>query len=194
MHKHRGFTLIELFVVLSIVAILATLAAPSFTRLINSNSITSNVNSFMADLRFARSESIRRGGGVQMCRSDLPEDSTPTCGTGSGPGGNGWVSGWIIFHDLNGNGNRNTGEPIFRVQAATTSVNSILESGGGGGSSTRFKFTPTGRLTALGSSTKLQFGGNPEFDNETQRVVCVSVGGRARVAGNGASACGSSNE
>lgn len=192
MKKHRGFTLIELLVVLAISAILVTLAAPSFSRLIKSNSITSSVNSFMADLRFARSESIRRGGGVQMCRSDSPEATAPSCGTGSGPGGNGWVSGWIIFHDLNSDGDMDAGEPILRVQARTTSINSIVE--GGSSSSTRFKFTPTGRLTAVSSSTKLQFGGNPEFDNETQRVLCVSVGGRARVAGDGASACGASNE
>lgn len=192
MHKHRGFTLIELFIVLAIAAILVTLAAPSFTRLVKSNSITSSVNSFMADLRFARSESIRRGGGVQMCRSDLPEATNPACDTGTGPGGKGWVSGWIVFHDLNGNGNWDSGEPILRVQAAITSVNSISELVGSG--STLFAFAATGRVSAIASTTQFRFGATPEFASDVQRKVCVSVGGRARVVGDGTAACGSSNE
>jgi prepilin-type N-terminal cleavage/methylation domain-containing protein len=73
MTKARGFTLLELMVVLAIIAILVTLAAPSFTRLIQSTTVSSNVNNFLADMRYARSESTRRGGQVVMCRSDAPE-------------------------------------------------------------------------------------------------------------------------
>lgn len=58
MNRSRGFTLIELLVEMAIAAILIALAAPSFKRLIQSNTISSNVNTFMADLRFARSEAI----------------------------------------------------------------------------------------------------------------------------------------
>ena len=72
MNKSHGFTLLELMVVLAIVAILTMLAAPSFTRLIQSITMSSTVNTFLADMRYARSESIRRGGGVVMCRSDDP--------------------------------------------------------------------------------------------------------------------------
>jgi type IV fimbrial biogenesis protein FimT len=97
MTKARGFTLLELMVVLAIIAILVTLAAPSFTRLIQSTTVSSNVNNFLADMRCARSESTRRGGQVVMCRSDAPEAANPTCSSGSGRGGHGWVSGWIIF-------------------------------------------------------------------------------------------------
>ena len=51
-------------------------------------------------MRYARSESIRRGGGVVMCRSDTPEAASPVGGTDASPGGKGWASGWIIFHSL----------------------------------------------------------------------------------------------
>ena len=181
MHKHRGFTLIELFIVLAIAAILVTLAAPSFTRLVKSNSITSSVNSFMADLRFARSEAIRRGGWVVMCRSNLPEATNPACDGGSTTG---WESGWIIFHDLNNNGLKANAEPLLRAQGAITSVNTIAESG----AATVFRFAATGRLNLAGS-TSIQFGGNPEFDNTVQRVVCVNLSGRARIAGDGTFSC-----
>ena len=186
MKKSDGFTLIELLVAIAIAAILVMLAAPSFKGLIQSNTISSNVNSFLADMRYARSEAIRRGGGVIMCRSDSPEAASPVCGSGSGPGGNGWVSGWIIFHDMDGDGTRiaTSTDPVLRVQSPITSMDSIVEP-----SSTKFRFTATGRLRSLSSAaTTLQFGGG-NYANTVQRVVCVNVGGRARVAGDGYASC-----
>jgi type IV fimbrial biogenesis protein FimT len=182
-YKSAGFTLLELMIVVAIVAILTTLAAPSFKNLIQSNTMSSAVNTFLADMRFARSEAIRRGGGVVMCRSDAPEASPPVCGTGSGPGGNGWVSGWFIYIDQDSNGAVSTNE-VLRVQAPITAVNSIVASA----SRNTFQFAATGRLS-LSSITSLQFGSNPPFANDAQRVVCVSVGGRARIAGDGNASC-----
>ncbi len=198
MQRLKGFTLIELLVVLAILAILLTLAAPSFVQQIQSSTMTSNVNTFLADLRFTRSEAVRRGGGIVMCRSDAPEAAAASCGSGDGPGGNGWVSGWIVFHDKNGDGDRDytidpvTDETIFRVQSPITAMDSILETGGGS-SSTKFVFTATGRLLNLNSATSLQFGG-PKYANTVQRVLCVSLGGRARIAGDGLSSCGSNSQ
>ena len=174
MNKSHGFTLLELMVVIAIVAILTTLAAPSFKSIIQSNTMSSNVNTFLADMRYARSESIRRGGGVVMCRSDNPEAANANCGTGSTTG---WESGWIIFHDLNNSGTRTSAEPLLRVQAPITSINTIAETG----AATVFKFTATGRLS-LSSATHLQFGSNPPFATDAQRIVCVNLGGRARIA------------
>jgi type IV fimbrial biogenesis protein FimT len=189
MRKHRGFTLIEMLVVLTIVGVLAMLTAPSFNRLILANSMTSAVNSFMADLRFARSEAIRLGGKVIMCRSNSPEAASPTCGSGSGTDGNGWVSGWIVFHDMDGSGTRNTGDLVLRVQGPINSVNSISDAG----TSTSFNFTATGRLASLSGAPSFQFGSNPPFTNDLQRVVCINIGGRARIAGDGTSACSGDN-
>ena len=183
MKKFHGFTLLELMVVLAIVAILATLAAPSFMRMIQSNTMSSNVNTFLADIGYARSESTRRGGGVVMCRSDDPEAANPTCGNGSGPGGNGWVSGWIIFQDLNNDGDKGNAELLLRVQSPITSMDSITE-----GASTRFRFTATGRLSISPAPVTLKFGGN-NYASDIQRLVCVGLGGRARIASSGSANC-----
>lgn len=182
----RGFTLLELMVVLAIVAILTTLAVPSFTRLVQSNTMSSNVNTFMADLRYARSESTRRGGGVVMCRSDAPEVVHPVCNTTSGPGGNGWVSGWIVYLDANNDGIIDAGD-LLRIQSPLAKMDSIAENGGN--ASSIFRFTATGRLFNVSSATSLQFGGSA-YASDVQRVLCVNPGGRARIAGNGAASCG----
>ncbi len=183
MQKLRGFTLIEVLVTIAIVAILIRLAAPSFKSMIQSNTMSSNVNSFLADMRYARSEAIKRGGDLIMCRSDAPEAASPACGTGSGPGGNGWVSGWFIFHDLNKNDTWNSGEPILRVQAPITAMDSITASS----TTNLIKFKATGRTT-IGNSVTLQFGGG-NYANTVQRVVCIGPGGYARISGDGLATC-----
>ncbi len=183
MQKLRGFTLIEVLVTIAIVAILIRLAAPSFKSMIQSNTMSSNVNSFLADMRYARSEAIKRGGDVIMCRSDAPEAASPACGAGSGPGGNGWVSGWFIFHDLDKSNTWNSGEPILRVQGPITAMDSISASS----TTNLIKFKATGRTT-IGNSVTLQFGGG-NYDNTVQRVVCIGPGGYARISGDGLATC-----
>jgi type IV fimbrial biogenesis protein FimT len=192
MQRERGVTAIELSVVVTILAILAALAGPSFVGMIRSNQVSNAVNTFMADMRFARSEAIRRGSPVVMCRSDAPEAASPTCGSGSGPGGNGWVSGWLIFEDRDTSNTYNTGDQLLRVQGAIRSVDSFLESGGS--SSTKFPFTPTGRLRNISGATQLQVGSNASFTNAQQRTLCVSPSGRVRVVGDGNTSCSTATD
>ena len=183
MTKLRGFTLVEILVVIAIIAILTSVAAPSFNNVIKSNRMTSAVNSFLADMRFARSEAMRRGGNVVLCRSDSPEASPPTCATTTGT--NGWASGWVVYVDQNNNGAIETAE-VLRVQGPITTIDSIMQTSSGGARNS-LAFTATGRFT-LSSTLSLQFGGS-NFSNEIQRIICVSVGGRARVAGDGYANC-----
>jgi type IV fimbrial biogenesis protein FimT len=192
MYKSSGFTLLELMLVIAIVAILIAFAVPSFQWMIQKVTISSNVNTFLSDMRYARSEGIRRGGGVVLCRSNAPEAADPDCNNGMGLGGNGWVSGWIIFHDLNNDGIRIADEPLLRVQAPIIAINSIKGTLPDGTSiTTIFSFTATGRLRSLTGAAKLQFGDDPMFAETAQRVVCVSLSGRARIAGDGSiSSCG----
>jgi type IV fimbrial biogenesis protein FimT len=100
--------------------------------------------------------------------------------------GDGWVSGWIIFHDLVPDGGAKVStDPLLRVQSPLAFIGSIMENGSS--SSTKFVFSATGRLSLTTSKT-LTFGGT-KYASDVQRVVCVSLGGRARIAGDGNSAC-----
>jgi type IV fimbrial biogenesis protein FimT len=184
---YHGFTLLELMVVVAIVAILSMLAAPSLTRLMQSNTISSNVNTFMADLRYARSESIRRGGSVVMCRSDVPEAVNPVCNTTAGPHGKGWVSGWLVFVDSDNSVDKASSELLLRLQSPLRGMDSITENDIN--ASTKFRFTATGRLFNASSATSIQFGGNV-FASDVRRILCINPGGRARIAGDGNASCG----
>lgn len=64
--RQRGVTLIELVVTLSVVAILATLAIPSFRSLILNRQISASAESILNGLQLARAEAVRRNTQVQF--------------------------------------------------------------------------------------------------------------------------------
>lgn len=90
----RGVTLIELMVTISILAILLAIAAPSFQQMLTSSRVTSLTNELVAALNFARSEAVKRGKTVTVCKSANPEAATPTCSALAS-----WQTGWLIFVD-----------------------------------------------------------------------------------------------
>jgi len=56
-------------ITLAVVAILAALATPSFTGVINSNRLTGQANELVAGIQMARSEAVRRNRRITLCRS-----------------------------------------------------------------------------------------------------------------------------
>ena len=58
--QSRGFTLIELMVVIAVVAVLLTLAAPSYQKLIERNRLKEATQGFKSDVQVARMEAIKR--------------------------------------------------------------------------------------------------------------------------------------
>ncbi len=53
-----GFTIVELMITLALAAVLLTIGIPSFTQLLRKNAITSQSNTILSSLLYARSEAI----------------------------------------------------------------------------------------------------------------------------------------
>lgn len=104
-YRARGFTLIELMIVLAIAAVLAGTAAPALTATIKSVQLSIATNDLLASLFMARSEAIKRKTRVVVCKS--------ADGVVCSPDG-GWQQGWLVFHDPDNDGQRSSGETMIQ--------------------------------------------------------------------------------
>lgn len=76
--EERGFTLIELMVVVALIAIVIGLVAPSFKRMIESQRVQSINSQLVTDLQLARSEAVSRNAYVRIT---FALDATMSCYT-----------------------------------------------------------------------------------------------------------------
>jgi type IV fimbrial biogenesis protein FimT len=116
----RGFTIIELMVTMGVVAIMLSVAVPSISSMVKGNRLSTQINMVMADIHLARSESVKRGVRVIMCRSANPNITTPACGGTTQD----WSTGYLIFTGEDGNNTYQAGTDtlIRRGQPAQDGV------------------------------------------------------------------------
>jgi type IV fimbrial biogenesis protein FimT len=105
-----GFTLVELVIGVTILAIVLAVAVPSFGQVIRVNRLASQVNEYTASLNFARSEAYKRGIPVVVCVANA---ALSACSTSAS-----WSNGWLSFVDANSNNVVNGGEVILQKVAA----------------------------------------------------------------------------
>lgn len=88
--RHVGFTLVELLVTVSVVAILSSIAAPSFNSMVKRNRVTVQQNDLLSDIMLARLEAIKRSRSVSICSSN-------TAGTACSGNNDDWHQGWLVY-------------------------------------------------------------------------------------------------
>lgn len=143
--SHRGFTLIELMVTVAVAAILFGIAAPDMRNFITGYRLRTVTNDLAASLAYARSESIKRGWPVTLCKSANPAASQPSCSTSSADG---WAQGWLVFVDRNGDKTLSSAtDELLRVVAPEAGDLSIST-----GNNASVTYKSTGVATGGGST------------------------------------------
>ncbi|MEZ5629792.1 MAG: GspH/FimT family pseudopilin [Burkholderiaceae bacterium] len=165
-----GFTAIELLVVISILGILAALAAPSFKSLIEQWRVRQVAESLQSTLYFARSEAIRRSGGVVVQKL---ANNTNGCSTASGS--NDWGCGWFVCVDADNNNACSSTEQVLQRYDAPPRVETTRTSGGASISLNQWG-TISG--TFVGFSIVPQSASTAD---PAARGVCMSSAGRVRI-------------
>jgi len=92
--KQVGVTLVELLTTIAVFSILLGIAVPGYGFLVNHSRLAGLTNHLTGVLSYARSEAIKRGVRVSLCKSGSANAISPVCEPDSG-----WQDGWLVFVD-----------------------------------------------------------------------------------------------
>ena len=94
-YKSRGFTLVELLVVMAMAARLLNIAAPSLSAVMQNTKFAVRSNSLTQSVHFGRMEAVKRRHSVSMCA----RASNTACSSD-----NDWSKGWLVYTDSSSDG------------------------------------------------------------------------------------------
>lgn len=92
----KGFSIVELMVVMVVLAVLLGVGAPAFLETVRNNRMLTEVYALRASLANARSEALARRMTVTVC------ESTDSTSCAADP--NAWSEGYLAFADADGDG------------------------------------------------------------------------------------------
>lgn len=161
-----GVTLIELVVAVAVLAILVSIAVPSFREVALNNRASNITNDLLADLSTARSEAVKLAGRAAVLAS-----------------GDTWADGWDVFVDDNGNGTIDDDEEVIKtvgdINVGRSDNNKFGVTGlaGDGSGAELIVFGPMGQLLEPADGARLIVC-RPDGDSERSRGIRIDISGR----------------
>jgi type IV fimbrial biogenesis protein FimT len=132
-NSHRGFTLVDVLVTTGVLGVLAGLAVPAYSNLMESDRRIAELNSLVASLNYARAEAVKRNATLTVC----PSTNGTSCS-----GGTDWSRGWVVV-DSN-----TAGVPLQSAPALTAGTTLSVT-----GSAKGLTFESTGRVMPMVGTT-----------------------------------------
>ena len=152
----RGFTLLELIIVLIISMLLITIGIPGFQTLIQNNRLTSVASSIQNHLLFARSQSVSLINYVTVC--PLQENKCS----------NNWIAGLDVFIDGNQSKTYDSGEVLLKSGDSFHADDTLFFP------ASSITYTPDGQIT--GSSAEFRY-----CTGSNRIAVNVAYSGRTKI-------------
>jgi len=160
-----GFTLLELIVSISLIAILVGIAAPSFASMLARSQLRTQTHQLIESLYLARNHALTEQTIVHICQ--LNKESTTQCGI-TYNSNRSWSHGWLVFADINGNNNFDGNDRLIRSIKMPDTINIVFNQRG------RLRFFPDGSSRSAGFYLC-------DRDKQLFRHVYLLHTGRARV-------------
>ncbi|MBF5007603.1 GspH/FimT family pseudopilin [Diaphorobacter sp. NR2-3-3-1] len=157
---------------IALLTIVATLAAPNFSSLIQKLRVHQAAMELKGSLQVARSEAVRRGDNIKLRKKDV------TDGRSCNASPSDWSCGWDVFIDLDNNG-------IPRASTSTEDDELIQSFPAPPDASVRFTTNSAtltvnrwGAINGIGAS----FAVTPRASSDSglDTMICISSGGRVR--------------
>jgi len=167
-HKHSGFTMLELMVVLSILAILLTQALPSPDGWMNDSRLRAGANDLVASMQISRAEAVGRNTAVTLCKANAGGTACVTSG--------GWHQGWMVFVDPDRDATVDAGEEVLQVRESLKGKITLY---GTSGVDDFITFRASGQ-TSISSTQVMVFCDDRGFGADAKGLV-ISILGRASV-------------
>ncbi len=145
-----GFTLVELLTTLSVLAVVAALAAPGMRSFAAGQKVKALAYDMTGDLLLARSEALKRNVSVSLTAS-----------------GTNWASGWTLTAGDENIGTRNAANESLSF-SATPSVPSVIT------------FDVNGRVSAPSTQVRLTISSSVAPGDNAKRCIQLDLSGRAR--------------
>jgi len=164
--KNKGFSLLELMVGIAVLAVMVGVAIPSYLTMIQNNRLTSQLNSMLGGLQYARSEAIKLHETVGVCKKNA---ASTACDNSVG-----WEDGWLVWGDVDSDGVVDAGETILRVVDGFDNENDVFPSLSVANS---ISFNSRGVAAIAGSWQICDDRGAPNA-----KAVVIGLSGRAKVA------------
>jgi type IV fimbrial biogenesis protein FimT len=152
----RGFTILELMVVLAIAGIMVAYALPEMKDLVISNRMKTLSLDVYTSMTMARSESIKRNANNVSVIANA----------------GGWQNGWKVCVDANSNGACDSGEVVLVENEAVDASLTLTNTGG-----TVVTYSRDGRVSGA-SSFRILAASYPNSSKLPMRCVEVNASGR----------------